>query len=102
MTFHAYPNRISLSIYPINTMIRLITLLLRRNKWTDIASIADLNSVDNEPFHKAMIDALKEAFQTSNVDRDVRYNAFRCNASDELGSSSRTFSAVSESSRGES
>ena len=94
MTFQDYPNRISMSIYPINTMIRLVTLLFKRNQWTNFASISDSNSVINEPFHQALRDGMAVAFLRNNS--KVRYNVFYCNASQDV---TGTFLAASENSR---
>lgn len=99
ITFQAYPQRISLSIYPINSMVRAVVLLLRRNKWSNIASMTDSNSVTWEPFHRGLVDGFVDAFSRKDSSYGIRYNAFHCNASTDSAEIVSTLRAISEISR---
>ena len=81
ITTTAFPQLISLSIYPVNTMIRAVVLLLQRNKWSNIASITDSNTISREPFHHALIDGFAKVFAQNGSSQGIHYNAFQCNAS---------------------
>ena len=100
ITFEHYPQRVSLSIYPINTMIRAIVLLLQRNEWSNIASLIDSNTIMWEPFHRGLIDGFAKTFDASDFSSKVRYNVFQCNASANNAEIVETFLAIAETSRG--
>lgn len=100
ITFQDYPQRITLSIYPVNTMTRSIVLMLQRNKWYNIASLVDTDSILKEQFHRALISAFHDAFPRNDSRRGINYNEFRYSLSAGTAEIARTLHSISQGCRG--
>ena len=101
VTFEAYPQRISMSIYLIDTAMRAILRLLRRNKWFDIASLTDSSSVFARPFHRGLLEGFNNLFVRNNTPSGVHYNVFQCDTSRDAGQTVSIRCAVSATTRSE-
>ncbi|OQV19009.1 hypothetical protein BV898_06867 [Hypsibius exemplaris] len=99
--FDAFPQRISLSVYPVSSMIRYIILMVEHYQWTSIAGLVDVATIQSSPLHRGVMEGLEVAFSSArdNTGPIVRYALFRCNVATGNQQVENTLRAVSEISR---